>query len=89
MALLAFLEATKLQRIILALGADVVDEQIIVGDLVSALCVIPEPPDCLDELAVMVDQHVIDGDHLMFVQTVLYRVLAPEGNSPLTCKIDC
>ena len=36
-ALLAFFEPAKLQRVMLAAGADVVDEQIIVGDLVAAL----------------------------------------------------
>src|SRR5690606_7415201 len=62
-ALLALLEAAELQRVVLAAFGDVIGEQIIVGDLVTLFGVIPEPTDVLDQLAVMVNQHVIDGDH--------------------------
>ena len=62
LAHLLLAEAAELQRVVLAAGADVVDEQVVVGDLVPLLGVVPEPADVLDELAVVVDQGVVDGD---------------------------
>ena len=65
LALFAFLESSKLKRIVLAAGADVVDEQVVVGNFVALLGVIPEPADVLDALARVVDEHVIDGNHAL------------------------
>ena len=65
LALLALLEAAELQRIMLAAGANVIDEQVVVGDLVALLGVVPKPAHVLDELAVVVDQRVVDGDHAL------------------------
>ena len=47
----------------LAAGADVVGEEIVVGDLVSLLDVVPEPTGIGDQQAVAVDQSVVDRDH--------------------------
>ena len=65
LALFAFLESSKLKRIVLAAGAAVVDEQVVVGNFVALLGVIPEPADVLDALARVVDEHVIDGNHAL------------------------
>ena len=46
----------------LAAGADVVDEEVVLGDLVPLLGVVPEPAGVGDQLAVAVDQGVVDGD---------------------------
>ncbi len=46
----------------LAGGADVVDEQVVLGDLVPLLGVVPVPPGVGDQQAVPVDQGVVDGD---------------------------
>src|ERR1019366_463736 len=50
------------QRIVLAVGADVVDEKIILSDFVAFLGVIPEVTCVGDEVAGMVNQGVVDGD---------------------------
>ena len=55
-------EAAELQGIVLAAGADVVGEQVVVGDLVAFLGVVPEPAGVLDQQAVLVDEGVVDGD---------------------------
>ena len=55
-------ESTKLQRVVLAGSADVIDDQVVVGDLVTLLGVIPEPTDILDELAVVIDEGIVNGD---------------------------
>jgi len=56
-------EPAELQRVVLAGGADVVDDQVVVGDLVPLLGVIPEPAGVLDELAVVVDQGIVQGNN--------------------------
>jgi len=67
--MLAFDEPAEVQRVVLAAprisggGADVVGDQVVVGDLVALLGVVPEPADILDAFAGVVDQHVVDGDH--------------------------
>ena len=50
LALLLLAEAAKLQRIVLSAGADVVDEQVVMGDLVAGLGVVPEPATSLMSL---------------------------------------
>jgi hypothetical protein len=62
LTLLLLAEAAELQGVVLAGGADVVGDQVVVGDLVAFLGVVPEPADVVDELAVVVDQGVVDGD---------------------------
>jgi hypothetical protein len=56
-------EQPELQGVVFAAGADVVDEQVVLGDLVPLLGVIPEPAGIGDQQAVTVDQGVVDGDH--------------------------
>src|SRR3989304_1444484 len=47
----------------LAAGANVVDEQVVMGDLVAVLGVVPKPAHVLDELAVVVDEGVVQRNH--------------------------
>jgi len=63
LALFPLAESAEFQGIMLPAAAHVVGEQIIVGNLVSLIGVIPEPSDVLDVLPVVVDQHVVDGNH--------------------------
>ncbi len=46
----------------LAGSADVVGKQVIVGNLVPLLGMIPEPADVFDELAVVVDEDIVQGN---------------------------
>ena len=46
----------------LAIGADIIRNEIIVSDSISLLRMVPEPTRILDPLTVMVDQHVINRD---------------------------
>ena len=43
-------EEAELQRVVLAAGADVVDEEVVLGDLVPLLGVVPEPAGVGDQL---------------------------------------
>ena len=63
LALLLLLEPPKVQRIVLACRADVVGKQVVVRDFVPLFDMVPEVPHIFDRLAVVVDQHVVDGDH--------------------------
>src|SRR5436190_22722936 len=62
LAKVLLLKAAELQRIMLAAGADVIDNKIIVGDLIALLGMIPEPAHIGNEFAAMVDQGVVNGD---------------------------
>jgi hypothetical protein len=62
LALITLLEDAKLQRIVFPAAANVVDEEIVVSNLVALFCVVPNPADILDQLSIMIDQHVVDGD---------------------------
>src|SRR5262245_48422245 len=61
-----FLEAVKIQGIMFATGADVIDKDIVVGDLIAVFGVIPKPTGVLDVLTVVVDEDVIDRDDPLF-----------------------
>jgi hypothetical protein len=67
LALFAFLEPTKMQGKMLPVAADVIGKQIVVGNLMAILRMIPEPTDILDEFSVVVDQHVINGDNALIM----------------------
>ena len=54
------LKAAELQRIVLAVGADIVDEEIVVSDLVTFLGVVPEPTGIFDQFPGMVDQRIVN-----------------------------
>jgi hypothetical protein len=55
-------EEAELQGIMLAAGADVIGEEIVLGDLVAFFSVVPEPAGIGDHQAVAIDQRVVDGD---------------------------
>jgi len=53
----------EFQGVVLTADADVVDEEVILGDFVPLLGVIPVPTGVGDQQAVPVDQGVVDGDY--------------------------
>ena len=55
-------EAAELQWVVLAGGTDVVGDQVIMGDQMTLFGMIPEPAGIFNQLAVVVDQCVIDRD---------------------------
>ncbi len=84
LTLLLLLEAAELQRVVLARRADVVGDQVVVGNLVALLGVVPEPADVLDASAVVIDQGIVDGDGAVLagagVGGALQQVEASEVN---------
>jgi hypothetical protein len=62
LAPVAFDEPIEFQRIVFSRSADAVDDRIVVGHLIPLFGVIPEVPDIVDQLAGVVDQHVVDAD---------------------------
>ena len=66
----------------LAAGANVVDEQVVMGNLVAVLGVVPEPTYVLDELAIVVDERVIQSDHALGA-VAGRRVALQQFESPL------
>jgi hypothetical protein len=62
LTLLTFLEAAEVEREVLAAGANVVGDQVVVGDLVAVLGMVPEPADVLDTLAMVVDEGIVNRD---------------------------
>lgn len=62
LARLALAEPTGFQWIVLPPGAGIVGNPIVVADLVPLLGMVPEPSGALDELSVVVCQHVVDGN---------------------------
>jgi len=59
---LLFAKEAEFQGVVLAGGADVVDEEVVLGDLVPLLGVVPVPPGIGDQHPVPVDEGVVDGD---------------------------
>jgi len=55
-------EAAKLQRIVFARATDVVNNEVTVGNQVALVGVIPEPAHILDQLAIVVDEGVVERD---------------------------
>jgi hypothetical protein len=62
-------EEAEFQGIMFAAGADVVGEEIVLGDLVPLLGVVPEPAGVGDQEAIAVDQGVVDGDDALIAVT--------------------
>src|SRR5438034_6948290 len=62
LALLTLLEAAEVQGVMFARGADVVGDQVVVGNLVALRGVVPEPADVVNQLAGVVDQGVVQGN---------------------------
>jgi hypothetical protein len=67
----------------LARRADVIDDQVVVGDLVPLLGMIPEVAYILDEFAVVIDQHVVDGDHPPWAEAGFAALLQPLDALPI------
>ena len=80
-------EEAEFQRVVFAAGANVVDEEVVLGDLVPFLGVIPEPAGVGDQLAVPVDQGVVDGDDAV-VAIAGERVLLEPFQSSLVERLD-
>ena len=80
-------EEAELQGIVLAAGADVVGEEVVLGDLVPLLGVVPEPAGVGDQLAVAVDQGVVDGDDAL-VAVARGRVLLQQFQPSLVERLD-
>jgi hypothetical protein len=62
LALLTLAKTAEVQWIVLAAGMNVVGEQVIVGNQVAFVSMIPEPASVFNQLAIMVDQGVINRD---------------------------
>lgn len=60
--LFSFFEASKLQGVMFAIWANVVSEQVVMSDLIALLGMIPKPADILDQLAVVVDEDVVQSE---------------------------
>lgn len=59
-ALLTLAEAPKVERVVLAGGVDIVDEQIVVGNQVTLVSVIPKPANIIDQFAIVANQGVVN-----------------------------
>ena len=55
-------EAAEVQGIVLAGGADVIAEQVVVSNHMTLIDMIPEPTNVRDEFTVVIDQGVVDGN---------------------------
>ncbi len=77
LALIPLFEAAELQRIMLTAGADIIRDEVIMSDLVPLLGMVPEPADIFDELPVVGDEHVINGDHSVVAVSRVGRLLQP------------
>ena len=76
-ALFLFDEPVEFQRIMLAGGADVISDNVVMGDLVALLSMIQEIADILDGFAVMVDQGVVDSDDALRAVAGIRAFLKP------------
>src|SRR5271165_4129531 len=62
LAHLLLAEEAELQGIMLAAGADIVSEEVVLSNLVSFFGVVPVPPGVGDQHAITIDQGVVDRD---------------------------
>ena len=85
LTLLTLDEAIELQGIVLLRGADVVDNQVVMGYLVPLFGVIPEIADVLDKLAGVIDQYIVDGDDPVHAETGIGAFLQPCDASEVQC----
>src|SRR5215210_8852940 len=56
-------KAAKLQRVVFATGMPIIGKQIIVGNQMALLGMIPKPAYIVDQLTIMINQGIIDGNH--------------------------
>ena len=79
-------EAPELQRIVFERGTDIVGNQIVMGDQMALIGVIPEPAGIFNQFAVMIDQRIINRDHTVWRivggRITLQQVKAP----PIECR---
>lgn len=75
--LLFLAEASEVEWVMLAGGMDIVGEQIVVRNQVTLVGMIPEPAGILDQLPIVVDEGVVDGNHAVLTIARLWVVLQP------------
>ena len=76
-AAVLFPEPPPLDRIMTARGTDVVGNQVVVGDDVALLGMVPQPAHVLNELAAVIDQGIINGNDAVRAVAGLRVVLQP------------
>ena len=84
-ALITLFETAKLQWIVFSVGAYVVGKQIIMGDFVPLFSMLPVPADVLDQLAIAVNEHIVQRDHTLFVITGRRIGLHPLQSTLVEC----
>jgi len=62
-------ETAKIERIMLAGGADIIGDKVVMGNFVPLFGVVPEIADILDEFADVVDKDIIEGNDTLFTIT--------------------
>src|SRR5262249_14669647 len=80
-------EETELQGVVLAAGTDVVDEQVVLGDLVPLLGMVPIPAGVRDQQPVPIDQRVAGGDDGVIAAAGAGHLLE-ESQPPLVERLD-
>lgn len=75
--LFALAKAPKVEWVVLAGRIDVVDEQIVVGNQVALIGMIPKPANIVDQFAIVVDQGVINRDDAVLAIAGGWVVLEP------------
>ena len=66
LTLVAFFEAAEIQWVMLTVGANIVGEQVVLCNLVTLFSMIPIPAHVLDELAVVIDEAVVESNRAVF-----------------------
>jgi hypothetical protein len=59
-------EAPELQRIVFERGTDIVGDQVVMGDQMALVGVIPEPAGIFNQFPVMINQRVINRDYTVW-----------------------
>src|SRR4051812_28031594 len=76
------LKPAKVEGIVLVAGADVIDKEVVVGDEVALVGVVPEPANILNQLTLVIDQDIVDGNDALVAEAGV-GVLLQEFESPL------
>ena len=77
LATLPLNETTELQRIMFPSGTDVVDDQVVMGDLIPLFGVIPEVTDVLDQGATMINQDIVYSNDSLGAVAGIWAFLEP------------
>lgn len=75
--LFALAKASEIEWIVLPRGVDVVGEQIVVGDKVALVGVVPEPASVLDQLSIVVNQGIVEWNDAVLAVTSGRVLLQP------------